>query len=128
VPVTQTWTALPHGSDGKLLRLSAFVSLRLTTAGGNDALLTDPDFADVASWPNRVAHMTFAVQAGAVTVPATVVSAVPSAHLWSALFPPADTAVRSHQVQDYSKNPRSSFSVLATHDLLKSLHTETGKA
>ena len=128
MPVTQTWTALPHGSDGKLLRLSAFVSLRLTTAGGNDALLTDPDFADVASWPNRVAHMTFAVQAGAVTVPATVVSAVPSAHLWSALFPPADTAVRSHQVQDYSKNPRSSFSVLATHDLLKSLHTETGKA
>jgi hypothetical protein len=119
---------LPHGSDGAVLRLSAFVTLRLTTADGNDALLSDPDFADVASWPDRVAQMTFAVQAGAATLPATVVSAAPSAQLWAALFPPADTAVHSHQPEDYSKNPRSSFSVLATHQLLKSLHTETGKA
>lgn len=128
MPVTQTWTALPHGSDGTVLRLSAFVSLRLTTADGTDALLTDPDFADVASWPDRVGHMTFTVQAGPVTVPATVVSAAPSAQLWRALFPPADTVVHSHEVQDYSNNSRSSFSVLATRNLLKSLHTETGKA
>jgi hypothetical protein len=128
VPVTQTWTALPHGSDGIALRLSAFVSLRLTTADGNDAPLSDPDFADVASWPDRVAQMTFEVQVGSATSPATVVSAAPSGPLWRALFPPADTAVRSHQPQDYSNNPRSSFSVLAAHKLLKSLHTATGLA
>jgi hypothetical protein len=125
MPVSTFWTALPNGVDGDSLVLSAFVSFRVTTADGNDALLSA--FPDLARWPESLLDLSFMVQVdGADPVPATLATTLPTGELWRALFPPDDTVVRSHQVQDFSGNPRSSFSVLANRDLLRNLHATTG--
>lgn len=93
MPVTsQTliWTALPNGTvtgDAKTLRLSVFVSPRLSTASGppKPELHMFPDFLD---WP--ATHFAWKVTIGGKNAgPVKVTSPAPRSDLWKALFAPA---------------------------------------
>jgi len=85
---TVIWTALPNGTvpgEPKTLRLSVFVSPRLSPASGtpNPELHMFPDFLD---WP--ATHLSWKVTIGGKTAgPAKVTSPGRRSDLWALLFP-----------------------------------------
>jgi len=127
---TVVWTALPNGATGdgasRRLRLSVFVSPRLTSAEPQPTLAS---FADFLVWPHRLAagQVAFSVQTRAAPgspprplVLATVVSPPPDPDLWQAVFGPS-TPVESHRADQVSR-VYSTYSMSAVHDQLKQGH------
>lgn len=127
---TVIWTALPNGATGDVanprLRLSVFVSPRLTSAESRPTLAS---FSDFLVWPQRLAagQVAFSVQARAALgappgspVLATVVSPPPDPDLWRAVFGPS-TPVESHTA-DRVSGLVSTYSLSAVHDQLKQGH------
>jgi hypothetical protein len=130
--VTQTivWTALPDGAAGEAasrrLRLSVFVSPRLTSDEPGATLAQFPDLLD---WPGRLAAgaVAFFVQARAgldaapdQAVLARIVSPPPDPDLWRALFSPS-TPVESH-APDAVATLVNTYSVGAVHQQLRQGH------
>ena len=91
------WTALPNGivpGHPKRLRLSVFVSPRLSAGGSHPELHLFPDFLD---WPS--AAITWKVTIGGKNAGGLdVVSPAPRSDLWKTLFPPK-TYVESYTSQ-----------------------------
>jgi len=86
---TLIWTALPNGTavgDAKTLRLSVFVTPRLSPAPGTP----NPElhlFADFLDWP--ATHVAWKVTIGGKNAgPVTVTSPARRSDLWKLLFPP----------------------------------------
>jgi hypothetical protein len=110
---TQTviWTTLPRDitSDGKKLRLSAFVSPRLQIDANESHTLGH--FPDFLHWPDVVRKLHFVVQVvNGGSIPASVVESRLEPSLWKLLFN-KNTFVRSYTFQDYSKHEIQSYSV-----------------
>lgn len=105
------WTALPNGiaEDGRL-RVSVFVSPRLTTDGGEGTLEDFPNFSD---WPSNVPPLRVAFEEGSPGTRAERTGPEPSSHLWEALFGEGgrDAFVRDYEFDDFTGRRIRSFPV-----------------
>jgi len=124
--ITLVWTALPNGLTGDVanrrLRLSAYVSMRLTTDDGADGTLAA--FLDALNWPSLLQPGTFSVAVsgnGGVGTPATVVSPPPDLQLWQDLFL-ATARVVSHAPDDLTGRPFNTYQAGAVHDEVRAGH------
>jgi hypothetical protein len=119
------FVALPHGmtDPGTSLRVTAFVSPRLTPAGPNGTLAEFPSFLN---WPEIIARTSFSVTLdGATTLPATVTSAsLLRADLWRELFS-STTPVRPFQPARYADI--RSFQVRPIHQYLQQTYREVAR-
>jgi hypothetical protein len=123
--MTVIWTALPNGLTGdaanRRLRLSAYVSMRLTTDTGEDGSLAT--FPAALNWPSLLQPGAFSIAVGGNGVAATtanVISAPPDPVLWQDLFP-ATTRVASHKIDDLTGRPFNTYQAAAVHDQLRRL-------
>jgi hypothetical protein len=109
------WTTLPAGVDGDgHLHISVHVAPRLTTDNNDPAMHTLKEFPAFASWPKRLATLSFKVQIGGITADAKPVSVVDPA-LWDRIFA-GTTAVKPHAFQDHAKR---NFHVFGVRDVLR---------
>ena len=122
------WTVLPYGyvPDGPrkgCLRLSIVVSPRLTPQAANEQVLAAfPEFLD---WPDTLAGLKFAVEAGSAKIAADVISQT-DASVWKDIFDAAtfvdgfkftdmrNVNLRSFAVRNVLKFVREKYEQLAT--------------
>jgi hypothetical protein len=130
--MTVIWTALPNGLTGdaanRRLRLSAYVSMRLTTDTGEDGSLAT--FPAALNWPSLLQPGAFSIAVGGNGVAATtanVISAPPDPVLWQDLFP-ATTRVASHKIDDLTGRPFNTYQAAAVHDQLRAGHQRLSAA
>lgn len=104
---TAIWTVLPAGLDetGDLLRLTIFVSPRLTTGGGIEELGT---FAAFANWPATVAGTAFELHFdgfGVFSAAPDPDTLEPDPTVWERVLPP-ETQVGSHDFSQHDLSDR----------------------
>lgn len=126
--MTVIWTALPNGLTGnaanRRLRLSAYVSMRLSTDAGQDGALGD--FPAALNWPSLLQPGAFSINVsgdGTAPVTANVVSAAPDPVLWQSIFA-GKTRVASHQIDDFTRRPFNTYQAAAVHDQLRTGHQQ----
>jgi hypothetical protein len=124
--MTVICTALPNGLTGdaanRRLRLSLYVSMRLTTDTGEDGTLAA--FPAALNWPELLQPGAFSITVTGSGAPATVaniVSAPPDPVLWHDLFP-TTTRVASHTIDDLTGRPFNTYQASAVHDQLRAGH------
>jgi hypothetical protein len=119
------WTALPHGVDdtGGFLRVTAFVSPRLTTDTGGSRPLGDfPAFKD---WPQTCSQLKFAAEfdgAGTFAAEPDPLSDTPRSPLWQLLCRPG--SVIDHAFTDLSKRQIRSIPVRAVSGTVLGLYAQ----
>jgi hypothetical protein len=120
------WTALPNGIKDDRIRLSVFVSPRLST----DENLPHPEleqFPDFAVWFKHVPGLRFVVE----TNTGNAAEAAPDLstfdeQVWPGLFQES-TFVRPYQFPDYQGRNILSFPVRSTLAYLKDIYTTVGE-
>ena len=124
--MTTIWTALPGGVTGsagnRRLRLSAYVTMRLTIDGGGEDSLSG--FPAALNWPALFQTGTFALSVSGASGPAVtakIVSAPPDPVMWRDLFTES-TRVSSHEPDDFTQRPFNSYHATAVHDQLRAGH------
>jgi len=124
--MTLVWTALPNELTGDVanrrLRLSAYVSMRLTTDDSTDGTLAS--FPDALNWPSLLQPGTFSIAVsgnGGAGTAATVLSPPPDLQLWQDLFS-ATTRVVSHAPDDLTGRPFNTYQAGAVHDEVRAGH------
>jgi hypothetical protein len=127
MPENVIFTALPNGvhESGDFLRLTVFVSPRLSTGGGLRKL-RPAQFQAFANWPETLADMKFAAAfdgASAVSVEAKLDpdSATANPETWSLLF--GQTSVREGGFTDHSKRRVLSVPVATVSQSVLDLYT-----
>ena len=117
------WTALPNGISGGKLRLSVFVSPRLT---GRAQSTTLSEFTPFLNWPDSLAKIQLAMRYGATTVQPSSRSARAVGDIWTALFHPS-TLVTSYNWTDQQNRKVNSYDVKNTAELIKGRYAKIGK-
>src|SRR6476661_8948223 len=119
------FTALPNGvtSDGKSLKLSVLVSIRLDAQNEPRVLST---FADFVSCPKTLARIPLTLRLGGNTLRLTAAHAdksigAPDDATWSALFPP-NTPVRAFALRDRSQDTVVSYNTTAMNTLVAGVY------
>jgi hypothetical protein len=98
-----TWTALPnHSSDDGLLKLSIFVSPRLTNDDGSDEERKLGEFPAFSDWPKALDGARFSVTFDGMASPIENLApkTTPDEDMWARVFP-ADTVVRPFAFKDH---------------------------
>jgi len=127
-----SFTALPNGvvdtPQGKRVRLSVYVSPRLTTNPPSTAELDLGDYGEWASWPETA--ITYEVKfGGGAAVPATPIGDPPVAALWGMLFTGTTTLV-PHAFDtaiSQTKIPLT-YPVKAVHQKIQDIYTHFAKS
>ena len=127
-----SFTALPNGvvdtPQGKKVRLSVFVSPRLTTNPPSTAEIDLGDYGEWANWPDTA--VTFEVKfGGGPAVAATPVGDPPVAALWGMLFT-GTTKLVPHAFDtalSQSKIPIT-YPVKAVHQKIRDIYTHFAKS
>jgi hypothetical protein len=124
------WTALPNGihEDGNFLRVTVFVTPRLSADGGSLPLTagTFPAFAD---WPAALADVKFAIDfdgAGAIGADPDPDATPPDSKTWHLLFD--DCKVADGGFTDLSTRRFLSFPVRTTSAAVLGLYTQIAEA
>lgn len=122
------WTALPNGVDkDNRLRITVFVSPRLSNADGSDTVRELKEFPSFANWPTRLASLHFQVEfQDGPSVPGTPVS-VSDPLLWKHLLP-SDTPVRPYTFQDHALRNLHVFPVRGVLSFLREAYGALGAA
>jgi hypothetical protein len=122
------WTALPRGwNDDQLLRLSVFVSPRLSNADASATIRKLGEFPAFGNWPNRLAEIKFRVEFDSGDVVQGFPEAPADSELWSHLFPP-DTPVRPYSFKDHATRNIHVFPTREIHQYLQQIYGELGGA
>ncbi len=126
------WTALPHGTDGKMLKLSVFVSPRLMP-GAVRTLDQFPDFWNPATghWPAKVRTLEFfaEIDTDPALLPAKIVPVGPygvqyhDPELWEGVFT-AKTPVAPFEYSDFRPRVIRSYPVRGVMGLLRNFYTK----
>ncbi len=123
------WTALPNGIAGNRLKVSVFISPRLT---GDLKTTTLDKFPIFEEWPTTVARIQSQIQLRYGAAPLTPVARgpLPSLEHWKDLFKPA-TVVKSYAWDEYQKQldevhdrRAQTYEVMPVHDKLKASYAE----
>lgn len=121
------WTALPHGmTDDGRLRLTAFVSPRLSTDGAGSLPLGD--FRAFRDWPLTCSRLKFAVEfqgVGVFEAGADPQTDAPQSALWQLLCRKGN--VIDHAFTDLSKRPMRSLQVRNLVNTVLGLYTQVAE-
>lgn len=113
------WTVLPNGystNDPAKLRLSVFVSPRLSSDSANPVL---NEFSDFLDWPTTLDPLAFSVQFGnGPAVPATRVGSAAESSLWTAMFKPS-AKVDPYEFDEQDDKYIVSYPFTKVHDWIK---------
>jgi hypothetical protein len=131
-PQQVIWTALPNGISPaggvRKLKLSVFVSPRLSAPGVNPTLGHFPDFV---TWADKVKDLQFSVtlansqnRAPAVTLKADRTSDAPDPQLWAALFQ-ANTLLNPYKPERFSAKTIISYPTRNVYEFIKLQHQQT---
>ena len=125
------FTALPNGlhENGTQVRVTVFVSPRLTTAGAGELPLDGGDFPSFADWPAALEALRFAVVFDGVDTVAAdpdPQSTAPQSATWHLLFD--DTVVRDGTFTDRSKLRFLSFPVKDVTASIFDLYTQVAES
>src|SRR5262249_14110556 len=120
------WTALPHGVDdsGTLLRITVFVSPRLTADAGRSSQPLG-DFPAFHDWPQTISQLKFAAQfdgAGTFAAQPDPNSDAPNSGLWKLLCLPG--SVVDHAFADLSTRQVRSIPVRTVSNTVLGLYTQ----
>jgi hypothetical protein len=119
-----TWTALPnHSSDEGLLKLSIFVSPRLTNDDGSSDARKLGEFEAFSNWPKTLTGATFSVAFDGLANPieGLVPTTKPDAALWGRIFPP-ETTVQPFAFQDHGVKNLHIFPVRPVLQFLRDVY------
>lgn len=124
------FTALPNGLDesGEFLRVTVFVTPRLSTDGAGKLPLAGGDFPAFADWPALLADTAFAIEFDGMTTfgaDPDPDSAVPDSATWHLLFD--GTSVRDGEFRDHSTRTVRSFPVAATTASVLDLYSQVAE-
>ena len=112
------YTALPNGRASNILKLTAFVTIRLE----HNSTTQLGAWPDVLEWADHARNLSFnAVFGNTVSAKAKRVSPDPDQTLWSAIFP-STTPVRPFEFADFSKRAFRSYPVKDVAAYLKDMY------
>ncbi|MDB5035135.1 MAG: hypothetical protein JWQ98_2376 [Chlorobi bacterium] len=130
------WTALPHGVDGDKLKLSIYISPRLTP-GGPKRLDEFPDFWNAAKghWPGKLNSLDFFVEidSNPLPIPVERVKKNPDTsdpycdpEMWKHIFK-ASTPVKPYNYPDYKNRQIRSYPARGVLSFLRETYATIGE-
>jgi hypothetical protein len=121
------WTVLPKGNHDGTLKVSIYMSPRLTPSGVVGRLKEFPDFWNPGAghWPGKIGGKPFTLEfktgGSTVQVQAKPVGIKPDPKLWGVLFN-ENTTVRPFQFSDYSQRFIHSYPVRTVVNYVKGIY------